>query len=99
MKSPHINKINHSTEPNTFRSFLSELCVSVVIFEIGNRTGPISIPLIIPNMAFAISIPAPMFQKEENYYTEQSFIMKIIKMISNRVNKRTFWSMLNICDF
>lgn len=75
---------------------MSELYVSVVIFEIGNRTGPISIPLIIPNMVLAISIPAPVFQKEENYCTEKSFGMKIMKVISNRVNKGTYRSNLNM---
>lgn len=30
---------------------------------IGNLTGPTSTPLIIPNIAFATSIPAPVFKK------------------------------------
>ena len=54
---------DYSADPNAAMSFFSMLYFSSVSFMIGKRTGPISIPLMMPNIALAISIPAPAVKK------------------------------------
>lgn len=56
------------------RSLFSNWYVSVVSFVIGSLTGPTSISLMIPNIAFATSIPAPVNKNSEYFQKTVPFV-------------------------